>query len=52
MVLSSGDGGIEAYDLATWKKWWFVRLGIDSGSKVEAKDGTKDNGLEHGAVTL
>jgi WD40 repeat protein len=29
VILTSGDGGIETYDLETWQKWRFVRPGID-----------------------
>ena len=29
LVLTSGDGGIETYDLETWEKWRFARTGID-----------------------
>jgi WD40 repeat protein len=33
VVLTSGDGGIETYDLETWKEWRFARPGVDVGLK-------------------
>jgi len=29
VVLTSGDGGVEIYDLKTWEKWRFARPGVD-----------------------
>lgn len=29
VVITSGDGGIETYDLKTWEKWTFARTRID-----------------------
>jgi hypothetical protein len=37
VVLTSGDGGIETYDLETWKKWRFARPGVDVGIEREVK---------------
>lgn len=45
VVLTSGDGGIETYDLETWEKWRFVRPGVDPefeektrGNEEESKE--------------
>ena len=46
VVLTSGDGGIETYDLETWEKWRFARPGVDPGFEKEAKgdeDKTEEN---------
>jgi WD40 repeat protein len=43
-VLTSGDGGIETYDLKTWEKWRFARPGIDPETGVGKDSGEKDNG--------
>jgi WD40 repeat protein len=41
VVLTSGDGGIETYDLETWKKWRFARPGVDVGIERDAKEEKK-----------
>jgi WD40 repeat protein len=37
VVLTSGDGGIETYDLEAWKKWRFARPDVDVGIEREVK---------------
>jgi WD40 repeat protein len=37
VILTSGDGGIETYDLETWKKWRFARPGVDPPFEDEPK---------------
>ncbi|KAN0095085.1 WD40 repeat-like protein [Hyaloscypha variabilis] len=38
LVLTSGDGGIETYDLQTWEKWRFARPNIDPPFDDEPED--------------
>ncbi|KAE8447340.1 hypothetical protein EG329_010898 [Mollisiaceae sp. DMI_Dod_QoI] len=38
VVLTSGDGGIETYDLETWEKWRFARPGVDPVLKDETNE--------------
>ena len=50
MVLTSGDGGIETYDLETWEKWRFVRPGVDPEFEEEIKGdkGKAEEDIEKG----
>ncbi|KFX87216.1 hypothetical protein V490_08435 [Pseudogymnoascus sp. VKM F-3557] len=52
VVLTSGDGGIETYDLETWEKWRFARPGIDPGLEAEVKNNEEENELEHGGYSM
>lgn len=50
VVQTSGDGGIEIYDLETWEKWRFARPGVDEelgGEIPKLKDGVLFRGV-HG----
>jgi WD40 repeat protein len=53
-VLTSGDGGIETYELRTGEKWRFARPGIDPETKVgnEAGAKDKDDALVHGGYHM
>jgi WD40 repeat protein len=59
VVLTSGDGGIETYDLGTWQKWRFARPGVDLLLEKQlrrGKDKTIDedfeNSLVHGGYSM
>lgn len=41
-VLTSGDGGIETYDLEAWEKWRFARPGIDPPFDEEPERGAEE----------
>jgi WD40 repeat protein len=42
VVLTSGDGGIETYDLESWEKWRFARPGIDPPFDDEPEEKEED----------
>ena len=42
VVLTSGDGGIETYDLESWEKWRFARPGIDPPFDEEPEEKEED----------
>jgi WD40 repeat protein len=55
VVLTSGDGGIETYDLETWEKWRFARPGVDPEFQEETQgDGeeNEENVLVHGGYSM
>jgi WD40 repeat protein len=67
VVLTSGDGGIETYDLESWEKWRFAKPGVDPEFREGIKGGGKmteeemdkgqqkkieENVLVHGAYSM
>ncbi|KAE9368060.1 WD40 repeat-like protein [Stipitochalara longipes BDJ] len=54
LVLTSGDGGIETYDLETWEKWRFARPHIDPpfDDEPEKEEEEKEEVVEKGKKKL